>query len=1080
MRFTKPRFEAESNVAEAGKHCRFYLHFDPPASPGVLFPNALVVRLSLGSERPYFYQKVELRNALPSASIGPFTLDLPSDLPGGCYTVEAALVGEPCSDPRDLTVGTLEVKAARQGSFRKVLASGNYVDSKGVPHLWSSSPEHAFYWDGDPFMPVSAMLAGPYLFGPKSERDFALFRKDVEAIRSHGLNHLYLYTQTTMERLSPEQWQRVIDYIEGLGMTYVIGYPWEMTKNGAPKLINARPIRVGMGLEMKTKATLPGKAGRVLKTAELGFPIDSNTISSCQAIAIDASGLVRGPVDCSLRRIDSKQAEAVASFGDVPAGGYDVIFLPELQVPTRDMGNPWYNPEEELAQIRNYLVQVRFGPGFRGFIDFGMVNEHGIYNQHESLFIETPEFLKERTEWLKRAHGSLHALGAAWGLTTEKPESFEQAARLYPAARISGTGQTLVLADPVTNHLFCANGKTSPFWLEYLEQRDAVYAAVQEKVCDGVRDVVDVPVTYKRVALTRTYNSNFNVTNRGFDGVGYELYSAKDGLVGYGAGCGYAEVLQSGKSMIGAVTEMSRGFSKEMPANWPDLPSFIQDMTVGLFFDAKQYYLFFFDVLPADMYPRNHLIIDSRMLEWMRLWQEILETHRAVVLSHVPEVYTSWPVPDAWWPRPSERRAGGVNDDAPGIPPAKAPNGIWVLPVNKAATPAPVTFITLSDDPAVSRWAAEFENLLSKKDRQIVFVGLRENPGKLSIDSYFSGEKFEDGNSVCQRLIPTRTSTVLHQDGQGRVWALQDGQLQIVARRLKKNGTLEASLAFAVLPQPRDAARASWQSLLSDELGIQTLAAENGALKGISFWKGNLPAVVMHTTSRAGGETVQLWSRSGKAFRFKKPQSTEWTDVKCGEKAEFIFPPGPGDDLRRGAGLGMVRVEGANADDLGWHFLKSTPQSSGLAAKATELPRGIILPEVEIPDSFAAANIDEERASATLQEAVKAFKAGNQEEAARLLEEGKVLASKPMLVFYDLLQGRILLQEGKAVEAENILRKAQELAPEDKTIVHALGLSLCAQGKSEEGLPLLDLASKVPGKVGNAARQNLNLLKNRP
>ncbi len=1039
-------------------------------------PRRLVVRLELGPHQCYLAQSF----ALPAApwragehvELGPLALALPADLPAGTHAVQVALVGEAYAGrpPQDLSVGTLQVqgKATAATTSLKPLAYGTFVDSTGVPQPWYSTPSHALVWNGEPFLPVSGMLNGPYMSWARGPAEFAKLQANIDAIRSHGLDHVYLFTQGTMEALPAHCWEFLMDYLEGQGVTYVIGYP-----GGSPGIdttITARPIRARPEIALAVDGvTLPGPAARRLSGPELGCA--PKAVTSCLALAIDAAGRAGAPVEATLGEVTDREVAVTAAFPQAPAGSYRVLFLPRVQAGFCT-ANPWGKGDEQVEKAASYLARLRLRPGFRGFVDMILPNERGIYNEAESLFIEEPAFLADRARWLAQRYPQPADLAAAWALQDPPPADFAVAARLFPAY----SGSALLLVDPVERRVYRADAVRSGFWYEAIEHRDDSYTRFQNRICDGIRERVDVPITMKRCGVTERYHSNPNRADRGLDGAGYEIYAAGDNLSAYGAGPGYAEMLQAGKCMIGAATEFNRAFAEDGPANWPDVAAFFYDLAVAQHLGAKSTYLFLFDVLPYGYLTRNRLIEDARMLEWMGLWKRLLDAHREAVAAHTPRVYTSWPPGDSWWARPSERRAVRETDDAPGTITAKAPDGIWVLPVWDPEAPAPLTVVTLADDPAVRCYAAAFERLLARRDRTVVFLGLRRNLGALSIDRYFTPETFAVEGDVCQVLTPGPGAQVLEQDAQGRVWALQEGDLQIVARRPQKAGALESALRWIRCPAAGDAAQASARGLLEQVLGVKPLAVADGRFSGVSFTEAGQPVTFLHSTSRTGSETLDLHVPAGKSVLATVPaEGGRVVEGQGGSTLSLRFPPGPGDDGRRGAGAGGVTLVGLAPEELRFSFAGAAAEAVRVAAGAgrSALPPGCVLPPLLAPEIATPANIDEAKAAAALAQAVDACRAGNPADAERLGREWIGLATSRLLPAYCLLLGQARLLQGDAEEARAFCQRGLAVAADDAGLRCSLGAALLALADAVGARREWERAAAGASPAATAAQANL-------
>jgi hypothetical protein len=1039
-------------------------------------PRRLVVQLELAPHLCYLAASFTLGEVSwrqgAGAVLGPFRLALPADLPAGSHSVQVALVGEAYADrdPGDLAAGSLRVTgpATVETTSLRPLAYGTFVDSQAVPHAWHSTPAHALIWDGEAFLPMSGMLNGPYLSWSRGAAEFGLLQANIDAIHKHGLDHVYLYTQGSMEALPAHCWEFLMDALEGQGMTYVIGYPGGSP--GVDTALDARPIRARAENALAvTGVLLPGSAVRRLAGAELGC--SPGAVTSCLALAIGEGNDIVGPVSATVGAVSDRGVEVTAAFLQAAAGRYRVVFLPRLHAGFCS-ANPWAKAEEQVERALAYLSRIHFRPGFRGFIDLILPNERGIYNEAESLFIEEPAFLVDRARWLAERHGTLARLAEAWALLEPPPADFAAASRLFPAY----SGEALLLVDPAARQTYRADAARSLFWYEYIEHRDTSYAHFQNRICDAIRERIDVPIIMKRCGVTERYHSNPNRADRGLDGAGYEIYAAGDNLAPYGAGPGYAEMLQARKCMIGAATEFNRAFAEDGPANWPDIASFFYDLAVAQHLGAKSTYLFLFDVLPHNYLTRNRLIEDSRMLEWMGLWNRLLVARRAAVAAHTPWVYTSWPPADSWWARPSERRAVRETDDAPGTITAKAPNGVWVLPVWDPEAAAPLTVVTLADDPAVRCYAAVFERLLARRDRTVVLLGLRRNLGALSCDRYFTAETFELDGDVCQVLRPGADAEVLEADAQGRPWALAVEGLQIVARRPRKPGAIESALRWIRWPAVPDDARSSARGFLEQLMGVRPLAVADGRFVGVSYTDAGQPVTFLHSTSREGAETLELLVPQGRRVTATIPaEGGRRVEGQGGATLGLRFPPGPGDDGRRGPGAGGVTLVGLLPDELRFACAGAAPEPArvGASSGASALPQGILLPPLALPEITTPATIDEAKAAAALAQAVDAYRDGNHADAERLGREWIGLATNRLLAAFCHLLGQARLQQGDAAEARTFLQRGLAIAPDDPGLHSALGTALLALGDPAGARRQWEVAAKAVGPAAEAARQNL-------
>lgn len=101
--------------------------------------------------------------------------------------------------------------------------------------------------------------------------------------------------------------------------------------------------------------------------------------------------------------------------------------------------------------------------------------------------------------------------------------------------------------------------------------------------------------------------------------------------------------------------------------------------------------------------------------------------------------------------------------------------------------------------------------------------------------------------------------------------------------------------------------------------------------------------------------------------------------------------------------------------------------------------------------------------------AMKAFEAGNAEEAERLLRKATDKDPKYALAFNDL--GVILMRQRKYAEAEPILQKGLETNPKAISLLMNLGTDFVHEGKYPDAIPPLREALKQQPELGDAELQ---------
>ncbi|MBQ0105509.1 MAG: tetratricopeptide repeat protein [Armatimonadetes bacterium] len=1024
--------------AEAGKPFTFKVSADFKEKSK---SDTLIILFEQKKDVVYFAQSVKIPSMLGAMgkwTSEDITIDIPKTLPKG----KAECILYLNNDISNQTKTETEIVSSYTESTTdmKPLSYGFYTDNTGKTHPWYSNSAHTLFWEGEPWMKISGMFNGPYMSfnSPATdEAEFEGFKANIQKLKKYGINHIYLFTQGPMAAKPPYQWEFIMDYLEQEGFTYVIGFP-----NGAGKTtpLKARQVRANPQ-KAKIEKNVVGKCVRTIKFSEFDF--GACPLNDVRCSAIDSQGRVIAVKEAEITETGRDYAVCEVDFGNTEP--IDIAFDVSFMI-TWCTDNPWADCKNQYTATQNFLKASHLRPGFRGFVDMIMSNERGLYNSVEPIFVASDEFLKTRTDQLKAKYKNISALKKAWMIKGDFVKTIEEAAALYP---IYNNGETIYLTSQTAKSdfpIYKADAKT-PYWYEYLEMRDTSYGDIQDMMIDRVKEVSDAPVNIKLCGMPETYDYPRQANRKGLDGVGCETYATGEGHITYNIGFRHTEMESAKKNMIGYSTEMARGWGDDMYPNYPDIHGLFYDMGVTHYLGSRITYLFLMDVLPQTLYERNRLLRDPRMLEWMNLWQEILDDKSDIIKDFKPIVYTSWPKPDAWWPSCSERRAVKETDDAYGANSVKCPNRVWAIATPDPFAKANMTFVTLNDSPATEYYKADFEKLLNYDSRQIVMLGHRKNLGALSVDKYYTDNYTEDENFVYQELKVPEGAKVLHEYN-GTVWAIKIGNLQIIGAQPKKQFySLENVIKFAEFPDEEEGRRDA-ADFLENTLGITFATLGNNSFKAVQYTLNGKDVCIIHS-AKDEKQTVSFTAE--KECTFACPYLNVSKDMKPGENIILTLPGKETDSQSEGAGLGYIKITGEKLADLKFEGmnLDTLPKASPGGYEASALAAGLKLPTPKRTDTFRFNTTEVMKAKAGFDTALDEYNNGAYAAAQQFLEEYLPLAGDDLSASFNIFLGNVNLMRGKTEEAVKYYRVALERAPGNGDALTGLGCALWNSDKEK-------------------------------
>lgn len=989
-------------------------------------------------------------------------INIPKDMPKGKYKVYYF-------SGNDTKINSVNINISSDYTEKttklKPIAYGFYKGNDGVYQPWYSNQSHTLYWNGEPFMVVSGMLIDKYLYKTDMENAWEDFVYDMDIMEKHGLKHIYLYTGRQLYCVSYERWNRMISYLENKGFTYTIGNPWGQIENWpAP---TQRIIRANSDIT-KIDRDQKGIVYKEIKCTDY-TPVNYG-ICQADAILMDSNNVPFEVRPCRIYEADedSYNVKIRLDLSDLKEP-CNVTYSVRL-VTNASYGNPWKNSVQQINYVRDNMKNLKLGPGFRGFIDMILPNERGIHINEESYFIDAKEFLEDRADRLLKKYANIGKLKKAWQSEGAFVSSVSEASLLYP---VYNDGKYIYLAKTVPyespdrlgkngsyfwsqlcddfrddvmkeidreNTLFSKEiykiKSTSPYWTEFIQMREESLRDIQNNIADEIKRTVNVPIAIKSIAGCEIYNTVPEKNRSGFDILGNELYHSGEFLLNHGAGFRFGEIEASNKAMIGHSTEINRMAGRSMYPNYPDIQGFFYDMAVTHHLGAKSTYIFTLK-LCFDDFPNNNSIKDERMLEWMKLWEEIINDKKEIIEDFKTYYYNSWPRLDLWWASVSERKAVRNTDDAYGMQNIKAPNGVWVINNFRSDLPCDITFVTLHDKPATEYYKEEFENLVNKHDREIIMCGLRKDIGTLSVDKYYKNEFFYDDIYAYQVLNVPEGAEIIH-ESDGKVWAMKIGDLQIVACQPKYCNSIEDTVQFAKLPEVRKTGLDA-KSYLNDMLGVRFATYGNSLIKAAEYKLGGKDTVAFHTTQPEGGNTVEI--KIKKDCHFYQFCTYKETDLKAGTVFKITFPETDYTDKTIGAGKGTVKLTDITFEDIEFIGLAKDTllEKNENGFEINSLPKGMAVPHPKKITALSDSNIENQKAFAGFNYGLSYYEKGDYYKAEEIWREYIGLCRGDVFTSMCLGLGNCNLIHGHSVDAYNYYTDALREDPDSKDLKTALG-----------------------------------------
>ncbi len=716
--------------------------------------------------------------------------DLPADIPTGEYEVYAGIYGNPSRLAGKILVG--DPKKIQKKVLRRSLGYGTYIDDQDVPHHWYINQANTMIWDGEPYLPVGGMFESHFRAYIPNEDNW---RQDVEAlqlIRSKGIRDTYVNPPGRFR--GQWNWQPLVDKLEELDFRYGL----ELSAI-EPRYMpcDAYVVRMYEELNQADKGRKIIKSGNFMIDDirnsghyRLGKPVE---FGSMNTKVLRVNHVLYGLFDTTESTM-AKTGWADFTFSNnqlnievdllVPREGhtYTVYFVPKITF-HGPFANFWKGYDLYSRTLPAELKKIHFGKNLRFFVD-PTDNEPGIYDEHAEFMFYFNEYQDQYGRWLEKKYKNIGVLNTQWAVKKEKPlPDFGTAADLVPlqvGPKGSNWQNRAFLLHPPTRQIYEIDYSRTLLWYDSLDFRYESYMEYHNQFSDEIKKAVNVPVIYKRAYLDTKYAIN-TWKNGGSDGIGNENYGYGERLT-YIAMEGFGKCMDSARTMWSLTTEthheggMNFGYTGYKSED-DMIDTFGRQMIAG----SKGIFHF---LLHTSVGWNNHALVnDPKQLDWMKRFADAVEKRKDFIANYLPPVNWSFPPEGMCWVMPNDRNCFLRDDYNGGGYSVKSASGVWFTPTfYPIKYEGGLVMVNLENTPATILYGSVFEQMLKDSNRKFIYVGLRRNLGRLSIDRYFTSKITPLGSDQIQVLKPSPTSKILYKTEAGDVWGLEDGNLQIVSR----------------------------------------------------------------------------------------------------------------------------------------------------------------------------------------------------------------------------------------------------------------------------------------------------------
>ncbi len=713
------------------------------------------------------------------------------DVPDGSYTIQLGIHWYESNGGQ----GSVALQGGTFAGERtyKPLSYGKYKPQKtGSCQLWYVNQNHAMIWNGEPYIPVGGMVCSNYLIwydvnNPDANKDrWEQEKQMLQELKDNNIKHIYLNINQTIDSYPAGVLETYFDLLEEYGMTYGL-------QIGAP--MSLRTSEYYAIRAAKAQITASVTASGVVEVAgdvNMAFLGSSSILdSSCKYIVVDnTTGAAVASGDGTAKVGEDGKIHYRAEVNGISDGNYTVYFTPWVRVKETQYVDPYLCADALEQKYKDFASSFMAGDNFRSFIDV-LCNESGYVNSVEPARLTGDAHQAAYRQWLQDRYVTVDALNEAWKLM--KPvDSFETAANLLPVyTNENGISFNM---DLTNNQIYCVDVNNSLLWDDYIRFREDSARNMNNDAADWITSSgnTDVPVVYKHISILQDNNVN-NRTVGGFDGLGGEIYGNLEKTPATRT-YAFAEAEQSAKTIWFIITETNTDedvFAKYHSGqeNWGYSSEEYMHEFFQAHLDGGAKGIYDFVVFGNSFTELNAYSYHNKPIQylWNQHFREKVEANAdeiANTLRVAEKTYYLYPATQSWWTLANRREAAIYDDDYAETRIFRM-NGDLVLQTFNPAVDKDALFVNLEDAPATLNWGPALNNYLAEKpdDEKVVYMGLRKDLGSIPvIDAYFTDEIVDNGNGEqIQVLKPTDTSEILAQTSDGKVWALRDGDLYIIA-----------------------------------------------------------------------------------------------------------------------------------------------------------------------------------------------------------------------------------------------------------------------------------------------------------
>lgn len=755
----------------------------------------------------------------------------------------------------------------------KPVSSGVYVDRDRGRHPWQVNQAHTLIWDGEPYLPVGGMYSPPYMSEP-TESGWALTRAQFDLLKQKGVIDLYIHVAMSSP---PESLQRIIDYLERNGFRYGIELS-DGLGHGPGYVVQ----KDGLKVEHITRSGTYG--------VEVRDPLGGVSLlvdeSDGSVVKVGKARVYNREKQTGRTLADGRPEMATETGLEIdvecpPGKSFCACFTPLV-----NGGKPYFwdgGFEAYRDKLLNYFGKIRFGKGFRFVVD----PLHNEMNVSHTFVPSSPAWARQFSRWLALRYKNDEELNKAWAVQGDRVPGIEVAARLIPLRVLRPSRSEIgILYDPRDGKIYRVDVSVSQAWYDMMDFAADAYARYCNDICRGFKTkVADVPIVFRHSGPMARYR--INMEQSGFDGIGMEPRGVGETAVQMNAAVCYSEAEQSAKTMWLLVTGFSQAASESQLASIAhvDRESMYADFATLLGIGAKGIFVSCLSSGPSpDGQPwMTEYIRDPRQLEWMATFRRIMESSGKLP-DYRPTYYYRFPAQRAEKSvfGPKQTDYAGLDGDwtgcggGTGRAVMRGPDGTWVLPTWDCSVDTPLIIANLTGPPASLRYGSQLSKLIREGQTLVAYTGLRTDLGTIpELDRYFTKEiaADEEGRRF-QVLRPTSTCKVLGETGDGKVWNLVDGKLQIISRDVKDlEGWQPDGLRIPRVEQTHEPER-----FLAEVLGVFDFRIEPG-IRGFAFQEDRKPVAYLWCEGMASSIRLSPDSLKGVEIRYSNGE-------RAGEKAK--------------------------------------------------------------------------------------------------------------------------------------------------------------------------------------------------